>query len=159
MAEDSSYRPAVYRKQGGNTQVVGGTGVLEVYGEIMFGTGSKVRKNVVNATAAQTLGAHDSGAIVVTKVKDLTHSIPSATNGSGLSYSFILATGALSTGDGLKVSSGGGMFYGLGLTSHATGKDLNLPGATDYPGDHAEVISDGTDWAVYRARGNWTFST
>lgn len=181
---DRSYTPKIYREQGGSgmTVATGGTltvegtltiatsatvtnaGALSVSGTqtvaagggITFATGSKLVRSVLTATAGSTLGAEDSGLVVVANAADLTFVLPATA--AGLEFTFILASGGLSstTADGLAVSPvTADRIRGIGVTP-ADNKDLILFGTADRAGDMLKIVGDGAaGWVVVAAEGTW----
>lgn len=150
----ASYRTKVYRKQGGEEQVIASGGTLTVEsggtvansGTFSNATGAKlINSNVITATANQTLAAGDSGITVLLGVSDLRVNLPAATTaGKGWEATVILASGGLSTGTGFKVKpQSSDKIMGAGLTP-ADGKSVSVVGATDDLGDFVRVKSDAS---------------
>lgn len=153
MAPDNSYRPNVYREQGGDALVVRSGGTLEL------ATGSKWTQSIRTATQSLTLDGSESGQTVITTVANLTHTVPLASTNQGASYTFVLGTTALAgagaTGLHLR-HQGSNRFIGGGLTA-ATNQSVVLLGATDVSGDSISMTSDGNStWWITNAVGGWS---
>ena len=151
-----SYGPKVYKKDGGDTQVVASGGVINVEdGGALQYAGLDARQRVVNlAAATQALTAAQSGQKFVGAV-DAVFTLPAAGAGTkGVWYEF--ECGAVSAGTGLSISpAAADHIRGNGLTS-VDDKDLINSGATDRLGDMARIYCDGVDgWVIEAVVGTW----
>lgn len=147
---DASYQPAVYRKQGGNELVVASGG------SITYESGSARTEAVITATAtAFSITAAQSGATWRITAPDTVVSLPATQ--AGLRYRFLLASAALSTGAGLKISPvAADAIHGNGLTS-TDNEDAILAGSGDREGDMIALIGDGVDgYYIIEVEGTWS---
>jgi len=154
MAQDKSYQPAVYRKQGGNTLVIGSGGTIEI------AAGGAITYAVVTATASFTVGAEDSGVTYLIANNSLVATLPATA--AGLQYRFIMTTAGLSTATqaGFKIKPvTADAINGNGLTS-VDGDRLRCAATADREGDFVSVIADGSDgWFITSISGTWNKAT
>jgi hypothetical protein len=157
---DASYQPAVYRKQGGAEFVVadGGALTVEAGGAVNFATGTKLTTGVLTATASFTAGAEDSSVTYLIGAANIVATLPATA--AGLTYRFVLAAAALTTGVGFKVApAAADAINGNGLTS-VDGDTLLVAGSGDREGDFVSLIGDGSNgWYITSISGTWTKAT
>lgn len=184
MAEDKSYAPAIYRKQGGTTLVVGSGGTIEVAaggaityatgvtvtsaavqavsagGGLTLATGAKFTTGVVTATASFTVGAEDSGVTYLIAKTSIIATLPATA--AGLQYRFVLTSAGLAsaTQAGFKVKPvTADAINGNGLTSVDADR-LRCAATADREGDFVSIIGDGSNgWYITSISGTWNKAT
>lgn len=143
---DLSYQPKVYRRQGGDVQVVADGG------ELLCEEGAKVTFPTVLKAAAYTVLASESGTTFIVTAADVKFTLPSTA--AGLRYTFIVKT--LSTTTGCQLSpAAADKIMGNGFTA-ADNKDAINTAATDAEGDMMTLVGDGVDgWLIEAVLGTW----
>lgn len=169
------YSSKVYRKQGGNEQVVESGGTLDVQSgatiklldtEALAATTAEINRaadastrvvNVTAATLAVTAAAHDSKVVTLNKADGIAVTLPAAT-GSGIKLLFLIGTAITSVGTTVKVTGDDTMMgnaiiaqdaadTAVMFEAGATADTITLNGTTTggLKGDSVELIDIAAD--------------
>ena len=123
-------------------------------------------------TADATLTAGQSGTHFMLKTSGITASLPAATEGAGIVYTFSNTVGGAATADLLITSSTAGSSFlgivGIGTPGNAdayaaiTGTDFALQSTAAAAADTFTIISTGAKWTVIQSNvsgSTWKFKT
>lgn len=146
---DTGYQPKVYRKDGGNTQVVADGGQIQVDGggRIVYST-AKTQTKSDNYTMTEG----DSGVITYVDTDAKTITLPATVVGMVFTVVNAGEDGAVAVTISPNAAD---KIMGCGLTS-ADNKDLVNTKATAKKGDRVKLVGDGVNgWFIAEMVGTW----
>ena len=107
--------------------------------------------NTITTAINRTLTADESGSTVFVTAADKVMTLPATQ--AGLTYTFVLGNGGLSSGTGLSISPAAAD----AIDSNGDDTDFVNSGATDTVGDSVTVVGDGAGgWYAMNVQGTWT---
>ena len=158
MANDSSYRPNVYRERGGNTFVIDSGGTLN---HVTGGAHLVPFKFATSAAITLATDGGQSGITFETQVVKTVYTLPGATSVSqGTNYRFTVATGSSGgSGYAMKVKPQSSDQIVGAVSGPTDAEVLTLASGDKALGDNVHVVraSDG-NWHISDIRGTWSLT-